>query len=320
MDTLHLVAPEYREAAEAIPIFDMDSQPIAEIRAALVQAYEQKYGASAEVAKEHVVIETSASGPPVDALLYRPASGQTRGTILHMHGGGWIAGTAAMMAGFCRDIADRHHAAVLSVDYRLVPDVPGGAALDDCFSALSWLRREAGRIGASPDRVIVMGDSAGATLAAGVALRVRDAGLQLGGQVLLYPALDDRTGGPNAMADNPYAGEFVLPRPYLGQLWTARLARTTTDQLRYLAPSRMEDLAGLAPVFVAVGSLDLLVDEAMDFSARLGRAGVQFQLHVYQGAFHAFDLLPGQTTDRLAGDLNVALESFLATSGPGTDT
>ena len=251
-------------------------------------------------------------GPPVRALLYRPNTGVARGAILHMHGGGWIAGSPDMMAAFCRDIADRHGVVVLSVDYRLVPEAPGDAALDDCFAALSWLRAQSEQLGIGSDRLAVMGDSAGGNLSAAVALRARGARIALAAQLLLYPSLDDRTGGPAARFDNPFAGEFVLSPKYLQQLWKARLAQAAPNNLRYMAPARTDDLAGVAAAFIAVGSIDNLVDEAIDYAARLGRAGVPVELHVYPGVYHAFDLVPGTTTDRFVADLAHAIEGVFA--------
>ena len=310
MNALDLVAPDYREAAEVIPIFDYDTQPVEEIREALLQAYGQKYGSPDAVAKEVVTI-ARAGEPPVRALLYRPKTGVVRGAILHIHGGGWIAGTADMMAGFCAGVADRHGVIVLSVDYRLVPEAPGDAALDDCFAALSWLHAEAERLGVDADHIAVMGDSAGGNLAAGIALRARDAGLPIRAQLLLYPALDDRTGGPHAPVHNAIAGAFVLSPKYLRQLWRARLAEAAPEHLGYMAPARTDDLAGVAPAFIVVGSIDVLVDEAIDYAGRLGRAGTPVELHVYSGVYHAFDLLPGVTTDRFGGDLANAIETMV---------
>ena len=311
MDTLHLVAPDHREVATKIPIFDYETQPIEQIRAILLQAYGQKYGPPEAVAKEELAIARDNGGPPVRALLYRPRSGTVRGPILHMHGGGWIAGTADMLASFCADIAERHGVIVLSVDYRLAPEAPGDAALEDCFAALSWLRSEASSLGIDANRVILMGDSAGGNLAAGVALLARDAGVPIAAQLLIYPALDDRTGGPDAPVNNPFAGEFVLSGRYLRQLWDARLSRAAPDKLAYLAPARATDLAGLAPTFIAVGSLDILVDEGVDYAARLGRAGVPVDLRVYAGVYHGFDLVPGTTTNRFNIDLAEVIEENL---------
>lgn len=312
MTSLDLVAPAYRDAAAAIPAFDYRKQPVEEIRRGLAEAYEQALGSPDRVPKQEVAIARKGIGP-LRALLYRPmAAGAVRGAILHMHGGGWVAGTPDMFAPFCAGIANRHRLVVLSVDYRLVPEAPGGAALEDGLTALGWLRAEAGRLGFDPDRIAVLGDSAGGNLAAGLALRARDENLPLKAQLLIYPALDDRTAGPDAVHDNPWAGEFVLTKTYLRQLWQARLEDADVEDLGYLAPARNETLEGLPPAFVAVGSLDVLVDEAVDYSAGLGRAGVSVELHVYAGVFHGFDLVPGPETDSLKADLARAIERFFA--------
>lgn len=311
MDTLPLVAPAYKEAAAAIPAFDYDAQPIEEIRNSLVAANEQTYGPPGDVAKEEVSIARDGAGP-LRALLYRPDGAMPRGAILHVHGGGWVAGTPDMFASFCKGVADEHRLAVLSVDYRLVPEARGDAALDDAFTALLWLRAEAGRLGFDLGKIALLGDSAGGNIAAGVALRARDEGLTLKAQLLVYPALDDRTAGPDAVHDNPYAGEFVITRTYLRQLWQARLAGTAPDALKYLAPARSDDLSGMAPSFIVAAGLDLLGDEAIDYAARLGRSGVPTELHVYPGVFHGFDLVPGPETDRFREALSAAVDRLMA--------
>lgn len=309
MSTLHLVDPEYRETATLIPLFDYEKQPVQEIRSALLEAYGQKYGPPDAVTKEEITIEREGD-VPVRALLYGPKNAAVRGAILHMHGGGWVAGTADMMASFCADLVERHRVKVLSVDYRLVPEAAGDAAVDDCFSALEWLRSQAGRLGFRPDAIAVLGDSAGGNLAAGIALRARDAGVPLLAQLLLYPALDDRTGGPEGPIANPYTGEFVLSPKYLRQLWEARLAHASPAQLPYMAPSRTADLTGVAPAYIVMGSADVLVDEAVEYASRLIRSGVSCELHVYPGVYHAFDLVPGERTRQFNAELATAIDRF----------
>ncbi len=123
MSTLSLVAPNYRETAGVITVFDYDTQPLAEIRAVLLQAYGTKYGSPDLVEKEETFFAGAEGDPQVRGLLYRPKAIEGLvPAILHIHGGGWIGGTADMMASFCADLAARHGVMVLSVDYRLVPE------------------------------------------------------------------------------------------------------------------------------------------------------------------------------------------------------
>ncbi len=315
MNTLPLIAPDYRDAANVIPVFDYEVQSLAEIRAALEQAYGMKYGPPDLVAKEEVSLPGMAGDPQVRALLYRPKNveGPVPG-ILHIHGGGWIAGTADMMASFCADLSARHGAMVLSVDYRRAPETAFPGPHNDCYAALEWLHANASDLGVDPARLAVLGDSAGGNLSAGVALRARDEGkIVLKAQFLLYPALDDRTGTDQAPIDNQSTGEFVVTRKYMRQLHQARLGTRLLDdqQMTYLAPMRACDLANVAPAFLAVGSVDLFLDEDCDYALRLSRAGVPVELHVYRGVFHAFDLIPGKVTDRFNADLNHAIREFL---------
>ena len=315
MNTLPLIAPDYRDAANIIPVFDYEVQPLTEIRAALEQAYGMKYGPSDLVAKEEVYLPGTAGDPQVRALLYRPKGVQGPvPAILHIHGGGWIAGTADVMASFCADLSSRHRAMVLSVDYRRAPETAFPGPHNDCYAALEWLHANASDLGVDRARLAVSGDSAGGNLSAGVALRARDEGrIVLKAQFLLYPALDDRTGTNQAPVDNPSTGEFVVTRKYMRQLHQARLGPMPLDsrQMTYLAPTRANDLANVAPAFLAVGSVDLFLDEDCDYALRLSRAGVPVELHVYRGVFHAFDLLPGEITDHFNADLNRAIQAFL---------
>lgn len=311
MSTLHLVAPDYREAVSAIPAFDYDAQPIDDIRAAVAAVYAQRYGPPRAVDKEVISLPGCNGAPDVRALLYRPPPREKpTPAILHIHGGAWIAGSPDMLASFCADIGQKHGVLVLSVDYRLAPETPFPGPLDDCFAALAWLHENAAELGVDPTSISVLGDSAGGNLAAGLALRARDEGrYPLRAQLLVYPALDDRTGGPDAPFDNPIAGEFVITREYMRAVWNARTdaAAPVGAALTYFAPARATDLAGLPATYIAVGSLDLFFDEGVDYAARLGRAGVPVELHVYDGVFHGFDLLPGDETDRFTAELGLAI-------------
>lgn len=312
MSTLHLVAPGYRDAASAIPAFVYDAQPVSDIRTAVSAVYAERYGPSDAVSKEVITLPGWNGAPDVRALLYGPAPSEApTPAILHIHGGAWIAGSPDMLASFCAEIARKHGVIVLSVDYRLAPETPFPGPLDDCYAALAWLHENAAELGVDPDRISVLGDSAGGNLAAGLALRARDEGRHsLRAQLLIYPALDNRTGGPDSPFDNPSAGEFVITRDYMRAVWNARTGATEPvgAALTYLAPARAADLSGLPPTYIVVGSLDLFVDEVADYAARLGRVGVPIELHVYDGVFHGFDLIPGDETDRFTAELDLAID------------
>jgi len=190
----------------------------------------------------------------------------------------------------CRQIADQAGFIVVSVDYRLAPEHPHPAPLDDCHAALRWLHGHAADLGGVAPKIVVMGQSAGGGLAAALAQRVRDAGdLAIAHQHLIYPMLDDRTctRGPDA------TGEFVWTRPSNAFGWASLLGQPPgrADAPRHAVPSRATDLSGLPPAYIAVGSLDLFLAEDLDYAARLAAAAVPVELHVYPGAYHGFDFV-----------------------------
>lgn len=213
--------------------------------------------------------------------VFEPAEA-TGAAVLWMHGGGYVIGSAAMSDDWCRRLAAELGAIVAAVEYRLAPRHPYPAALDDCSAALRWLNERPG-----VDRVAIGGESAGAGLAATLALHARDRGEALPVlQVLSYPMLDDRTDTAAtdlrmwSVRNNRFAW-----RAYLGPADPNRAA-----------PGRRDDLAGLPPAWIGVGDHDLFHDEDVAYAARLRAAGVPCDLHVVPGAYHGFDLVEGDAT------------------------
>jgi triacylglycerol lipase len=178
---------------------------------------------------------------------------------------------------------------VCSVDYRLAPEHPYPAPVEDCYSALGWLHEQADALSIDRSRVVIKGESAGGGLAAALALLARDrGGPAIAFQHLTYPMIDDRTCvDPDP---HPYVGEFVWTpeRNHFG--WTALLGRPPggKDIPAYAAAARATDLSGLPPTFISVGALDLFLEENLEYGRRLTRAGVAVEMHVYPGAFHGF--------------------------------
>jgi acetyl esterase/lipase len=178
---------------------------------------------------------------------------------------------------------------VVVVDYRLAPEDPFPAPLDDCIDALAWIHDHAAELGVDPARVAVGGDSAGGGLAAAVAQRAHDeGGPAIAFQALVYPMLDDRT---VLRSDHQGRGDLVWTAKDNAFGWTAYLGRPPRPDAPppYAAPARRGDLAGLPPAWIGVGDLDLFYEEDVDYAQRLQAAGVPCELHVVAGMYHAAD-------------------------------
>lgn len=210
------------------------------------------------------------------------------GAVLWFHGGGHVAGSAAAEQGFVRDLADHLGAVVVAVDYRLAPEHPFPAGLEDAYAALSDLVRRSADLGVDPDRIAVAGASAGAGLAASLCQLVRDRGEhRICFQALRYPMLDDRTRPARrgrhyvwSARSNSYAWDCYLGR---------RGQAAPVAPPRYAAPARTEDLAGLPPAWIGVGEEDLFHRECVRYADRLRSAGVPVTLDAVPGMYHGAD-------------------------------
>ena len=172
------------------------------------------------------------------------------------------------------------------MDYRLAPDHPFPAAHDDAVQTLEWVMASAGSLDVDPARIVVGGASAGGGLAAGVALAARDRGIDLRGQLLLYPMLDDRQVTPSSSWNAP-----VWSRTANEYGWRCYVGDLGVEVPAYAAAARATDLAGLAPAMVVIGGADRFVDEDLDYASRLTHAGVPTDVRVLAGAPHGFDLI-----------------------------
>lgn len=226
-------------------------------------------------------VPATAGGPAVPTLVAAPPPGVPRPlpALLVLHGGGFVMGAADMTAPLLVQLCSRLGALVVAVDYRLAPEHPYPAALDDCAAALRSL---AGRDNVDRDRLGVHGMSAGGGLAAALTLLVRDrGGPALRFQLLDAPEVDDRLDTPSmhAFTDTP-----LWSRPDAELSWRHYLAGAAADV--YAAPARATDLTGLPPAYVSVYENDPLRDEGVDYAMRLLRAGVGVELHLFPGTFH----------------------------------
>ena len=229
---------------------------------------------------EDVEVLTLTSG--VGVRLYRPTGATGAGpALLWIHGGGYVIGSAAQDDQLCRRFARELGATVASVDYRLAPENPYPVPLEDCYDALAWLARLPS---VDPARLAIGGASAGGGLAAALALLARDRDeIPLAAQLLVYPMLDDRTVQRDGL-DNPGHRLWNQSSNKFG--WACYLGDADPD---IAVPARREDLSGLPPAWMGVGTLDLFHDEDVAYAERLRAAGVPCQVEVVSGAFHGFD-------------------------------
>lgn len=231
------------------------------------------------------------SDQSVPVLIVTPEGApRRRPGVLYIHGGGAVFGSAkteAIVAGrWARDL----DAVVVSPDYRLAPENPYPAAIDDCMAVLHWMHDNADELDIDPQRMAVTGTSAGAGLSAVIAQRAHDEGLTLRAQALVGPWLDDRTTfGDYGMGRHPARGRLQLTPGTNLFAWTSYLGHEPRpdDDRPYIAAARREDLSGLAPAWVGVGDLDLLYDESVDYAHRLQAAGVPCELITVPGMYHS---------------------------------
>jgi acetyl esterase/lipase len=223
-----------------------------------------------------------------DVYYIGPPSGRTPApALLWMHGGGMVVGTAASeFSSALGRYGPNLDLAMCFVEYRLAPEHPFPAALDDCAAALAWL---ADQPTVDARRIAIGGGSAGGGLAAGLALRARDEmDVKPAFQLLVYPMIDDRTAQRTDLDGMP----VKLWNQTCNRFgWSSYLAGATGDDVHpHAAPSRAEDLSGLPPAWIGVGTLDLFHDEAVEYARRLREAGVPCELTVVEGGYHGFDL------------------------------
>lgn len=234
--------------------------------------------------------------------------------IVHFHGGGMILGSAEIEAKPLAALVSETGISLFSVNYRLAPDYNGTIPVEDCYSALVWLHKNANAHGVDPARIAVFGESAGGGLAAGVTLMARDRDLKprIAKQVLVYPMLDDRTTTVNEAVE-PLA--FWTTEENI-TAWTALLGDdagiSDASISPYAAPARAKSLAGLPPAYIEVGELDIFRNESITYATRLLHENISTELHVYPGLPHAFDMVAPfiSATVRAQGNRCKAMLSF----------
>lgn len=250
---------------------------------------------------------TVPADPDVAVRIYRPH--RARGAVVWLHGGGFVMGDLDTEHPWAARLAGLSGAVVISVGYRLALEHRFPAALDDACAVLDWAAGHAAELGVAPERIAVGGHSAGAGLAAAVALRARDRqGPPIRFQLLNQPELDDRqeTWSARNFTSTPW-----MTRDKVSAAWRHYLGSTPATP--YAAPARAADLSGLPAAYIATAEFDPLRDEGIDYALRLLRAGVPVELHQWPGTFHGSQaILSAEVSRRQLAELGAALRRALA--------
>ena len=272
----------------------------------LSREYLSALGADADVSTLNVddrSIPGPEGAPDVTVRVYAPRSPSSAAVpaILYIHGGGFFVGSIDTEHMGSAALARELGVVAVSVEYRLAPEHPFPAGIEDCYAALVWLHDHADELGVDTARIAVNGGSAGGGLAAGLALLTRDrGGPALCFQYLGIPELDDRleTASMRRFTDTP-----MWSRPAAQKSWEWYLgdAHGRDDVSPYAAPARATDLAGLPPAYVSTMEFDPLRDEGIIYALRLLEAGVQVELHSYPGTFHGSAIMTGAAVTRREG-------------------
>ncbi len=310
--------PEHRAALDLAPDGMLDLRDIGKARALTAEllaaaSARQPVVEDVEVRDERI---SRPGGVSTGVRIYRPAGlpGQAP-ALLYIHGGGMVLGEVSHFDAQCAEMAAGAGCVVASVDYRLAPEHPYPAGLEDCYAAASWLHRESEVLGIDHRRIAIGGTSAGGGLAAGLALLARDRGeFAVLFQFLEAPMLDHR----NVTASSHYMTHpKVWNREANETAWNAYLGPDghATGVPGYASPAIADDLVGLPPVYLCVSALDLFVDECIAYAARLISADVAVELHVYPNGFHGSPraLPSAPISRRWRLDVSAALERAFQT-------
>ncbi|MED5811578.1 alpha/beta hydrolase [Mycolicibacterium sp. 050232] len=225
----------------------------------------------------------------IPVRIYHPADAAAAGTglpvLVYFHGGGFVLCDLDSHDSCCRRLANGIGAVVVSVDYRLAPEHPYPAAVEDAWAATEWVAAHAGELGGDPARLVVAGDSAGGNLAAVVAMTARDrSGPPIAFQVLIYPVVDQRR---KSSLSSPHTKSGVLTAEHM-QWFTAQYLGDSGAQAEVSASPILGDMTGLPDGHVLTGALDPLCEEGEEYARMLAAGGAKVSVRRYERGFHGF--------------------------------
>src|SRR6195952_1742151 len=233
-------------------------------------------------------IASRTGGAPIRVRVYRPtAAGGPLPVMLYLHGGGYVHGVPEQFGASIKGFIETEPCIIVAPDYRKAVELPYPAAFNDCYDTLLWIRDNAASIGGRTDGFIVSGHSAGGGLAAAVSLKATDTNdVKIAFQMPLYPMIDDRQNSASAVGNDAPVWDEEANR-----LAWSRYLDGVTDVTPYAAAARCTDYTKLPPTITYVGSIEPFRDETKTYVENLRRANVPVEFEVFDGAFHAFDMM-----------------------------
>jgi acetyl esterase len=304
--------PELAALIPLLPAVHLDELPNARTMLAELAAGVE----TADESDRVVVCDRRIPGPPgapdIRLRIYSPQVDGIVPLFLYFHGGAFVLGEIELFDALCADFAAHAGVVVASVDYRLAPEHPYPAAVEDCYAALEWTAANAQDLAVDPAAAAVGGLSAGGGLAAAVALMARDRnGPAIAFQLLVNPVLDDRleTVSARSFTETPLWNSHEA-----AIMWDLYLGPERRQVSPHAAPARATDLSGLPPAYVLTSEFDPLRDEGIAYALRMLQAGVAVELHNVAGTFHGFDAFPTAISRATAAEQHAALRRALHTS------
>jgi acetyl esterase/lipase len=284
--------PELRAALASIPKLGDFTADVPTFRKAMLEMIKAIPQAHLEsVTVEDRYIPGPEGAPEVFVRIYAPKErAEACPGLLWIHGGGFLIGHPYQDDGLCQRFVEQVGCVIVSVDWRLAPENPFPAGVEDCYAALKWMVASAAELNIDSERIAVAGNSAGGGVTAAIALLARDrGGPKLAFQMPLYGCLDDRHITPSSQV---ITDPRVWNRDISLKAWKLYLGTEQNNEISpYAAPTRAKDLSGLPPAYICIGEADLMRDENIEYAMRLMQAGVSTELHIYPGAFHGFDVM-----------------------------
>jgi len=285
--------PELRELLADMPLMSrLSPEVLTQLRRLPSRPVESSL-AHRQVDRREVTVPAK-DGTPIPLSVFRPANSDPTTAapcVYWMHGGGMVMGDRYSQIDIPLEWLDAFGAVVISVDYRLAPEVTGTTPVDDCYQGLLWVAEHTAELGVDPARIVVAGASAGGGLTAGVTLLARDLGTPaIAAQMLICPMLDHRNTSTSSLQYSGEPGVWTREMNEFG--WRCVLGDLADDEIpAYVSPALADDLTSLPTTYIDTGSAEVFRDEDADYATRIWAAGGQAELHVWAGGFHGFDAL-----------------------------